>query len=60
MNVRMAKACSYLLGLTVEGNCTRMSTSSWDNIGEYLRGLLMNQAIIWYEGVLREEVVTRT
>ena len=37
-----------------------VGTKSRENIGEYLRNLLVKQAIIWNEGALREKAVTRT
>ena len=37
-----------------------VGTGSRENNGEYLRNLLVKQAIIWNEGALREKVVTIT
>ena len=37
-----------------------VGTKSRENIEEYLRNLLVKQAIIWNEGALREKVFTRT
>ena len=43
-----------------QGIAKAVGTRVSGNIKEYLRNLLMKQAIIWNEGALRYEVVTRT
>ena len=47
--------------ITVVGNLQRRwAQVSRENIGDYLRNLLVKQSIICNEGALRQEVVTRT
>ena len=47
-------------GLSMEGNCKSDTIKSQENIGEYLRNLLVQPAIIWTEGALRVKVFSRT
>ena len=47
--------------ITVVGNLQRRwAQVSRENIGDYLRNLLVQPAIIWTEGTLREKVFSRT
>ena len=61
MIVWTASVCSYPWGFIGGRELQRRrAQGSQENIEEYLRNLLVKQAIIWNEGALREKVFTRT
>ena len=61
MIVWTTSVCSYLWGFIGGREMQwQRAQGSRENIEEYLQNLLAKQAIIFSEGALREEVVTRS
>ena len=61
MIVWTASVCSYPWGFIGGREMQRRrAQGSRENIEVYLQNLLKQQAIIWTEGALREEVIART